>query len=343
MSAILGHDDTIRSFLAAMRGDRPHHGWLFTGSEGLGKASTARQLGARLLAEAAGLEDQSSFSALPDEHPTIRLLAAHSHPDFKWIEREIWQKGQKDRLVPFDERKSSDEPSRSIRVAQIRWLGTALALAPSLSSRRVVVIDAADDLEINSSNALLKMLEEPPAGTIFILICHTLGRLLPTIRSRCRIVRFSALSDELMTSVLRRHLEDASPAEVAALVQLGQGSPGKAIRLAGVGVDAMIESLEQIARTGDPDNGERVKLSSSMSAKASHKRFEAFLGLVPSLIASQARVRQGNEFSEALERWEKARDLAQQAILGSLDPQAVTFALASHVAALAPGGSAAKA
>ncbi len=326
-----------------MRGNRPPHGWLFAGNQGLGKASLARQLGARLLAEAAGLAERSGDAPLPEDHATMRLIEARSHPDFKWVEREVWMKGQKDRLIPYDERKTGDEPSRSIRVVQIRWLGAALALAPSLSSRRIIVIDAADDMEANASNALLKMLEEPPTGTIFILISHAPGRLLPTIRSRCRNLSFSGLSDDVMASVLRSRIAGATPAELAALVAIGQGSPGRAIRLAGLGVDAMIESLEHIAVSGDPDNAARVKLSASMAPKSAQERFEAFLGLVPAFMALQARTRQGRALSDALGHWEKVRDLAQHAVPGSLDPQSVTFALASHVAALAPGAAAAKA
>jgi DNA polymerase III subunit delta' len=225
----------------------------------------------------------------------------------------------------------------------VRDLHRRFATRPTFSSRRVVVIDGAETCEVSASNALLKMLEEPPTGTIFILITHAPGRLLPTIRSRCRLLRFAGLEEEAMRTALRTALPNVGEQELQALITLGQGSPGRAIRLAGLGVDAMTAMLNKIAATGDPDNGLRVALSASMSPKAAQARFEAFLGLVPAFLASKARERQGGALRAALGHWEEARDLASHAIPGSLDPQSVAFALASHVAALAPTGGAAKA
>lgn len=337
MTAIQGHDKEIAAFLSAIRGERPHHGWLFAGPEGLGKAKAARMLGARILAEASDPLLNRSDTPLPAEHGTNRLIEAGSHPDFKWVAREVWQKNTNPpRLVPYDERKPDEAPSRSIRVAQIRWLGDALTLSPSLSSRRVIVIDSADDLEPSAANALLKMLEEPPQGTFFLLISHSPGRILPTIRSRCRILRFSSLSDDVMTSVLRESLPDADPDDVAKLVEAGQGSPGRALALANAGATELLKSLERIAATGDPENRERSQLSQALATKAAQHRFEAFLRLVPAFLAAQSRGRSGAALAEALQHWEKARDLAGHAIPGSLEPQAVAFALATHVAALAP-------
>ena len=105
-----------------------------------------------------------------------------SHPDFKLLER-----------LP---KANSEELARSITVDQVRGLQPLFATTPSLSPRRVVLIDAIDDLERSAANALLKNLEEPPAGTIFLLVSHAPGRLLPTIRSRCRLLRFDPLDDD---------------------------------------------------------------------------------------------------------------------------------------------------
>jgi DNA polymerase III subunit delta' len=340
---IFGHDAVIEAFLAAMRGSRPPHAWLFTGHEGLGKASIAKQLAARLLAEAADDAFPRTSSAIKEDHPTARLIAARSHPDYLLIEREIWEKSQPPRLVPYDLRKEDDKPSRSIRVIQIRWLQQKLALAPSLSGRRVVLIDAADQFEVEAANALLKSLEEPAQGTIFILISHSPGRLLPTIRSRCRVLRFSALSAEDMRYAIRAQLPEADPIELAALVELGQGSPGRAINLAGVDAAGMLKSLQSTMEAGDTDNRTRLALAASMTAKAAQPRFEAFLGLVPAFLAMEAKKADGARLADLLKAWEACRDLAAHAIPGSLDPQSVTLALAGHVAALAPSQRGAKA
>jgi DNA polymerase III subunit delta' len=339
--AIIGHDATIGSFLAAMRGDRPHHGWLFAGAEGLGKASLAMAAAKRLLAEAAdpGLADISID--VRSDHPTVQLIEAWSHPDFILIDR--MPKDPKLVEKPRVEWPDDVERRRSIRVDQIRDLNRRFATHPTFSSRRIVIIDGAEDCEVGASNALLKMLEEPPAGTIFILVSHSPGRLLPTIRSRCRMLRFSALDDAAMTSALRANLPQVLMEEIAVLARLGEGSPGRAVHLAGLDVGGMTAALERILQTGDPDNGDRSALSGSMTAKSAQARFEAFLGLVPAFVAAHAKTRGGAALGDALIHWEKARALAQHAVAGSLDPQAVTFALASHVAALAPTGGAVKA
>src|SRR3546814_19245555 len=110
------------------------------------------------------------------------------------------------------------------------------ATTPSMSPRRVVLIDAVDDLERGGANALLKSLEEPPAGTIFLLVSHAPGRLLPTIRSRCRLLRFEPLPREAMTSLLRDVLPQERDAEIAALIADGPGPPGPRRGFAALGL-----------------------------------------------------------------------------------------------------------
>jgi DNA polymerase III subunit delta' len=324
-----------------MRGERPHHGWLFSGAEGLGKATLALKLARRLLAEATDPNLPVAGLEIREDHPTASLMDAWSHPDFILIDR--LPKDAKMAEKPRADWAENEELRRSIRVDQVRDLHRRFATRPTFSSRRVVVIDGAETCEVSASNALLKMLEEPPTGTIFILVTHAPGRLLPTIRSRCRVLRFAGLEEDAMRLALRSALSSVGEQELQALITLGQGSPGRAIRLAGLGVDAMTVMLNKIATTGDPDNGLRVALSASMSPKAAQARFEAFLGLVPGFLAQRARSQQGVVLSRTIKQWEEARDLASHAIPGSLDPQSVTFALASHVAALAPAGGAAKA
>src|SRR3712207_4232904 len=113
------------------------------------------------------------------------------------------------------------ELARSITVDQVRGLQRLFATTPSLSPWRVVVIDAIDDLERPAANALLKNLEEPPANSLFLLVSHAPERLLPTIRSRCRQLRFSALQPDAMAAALGGAIEDPEPGEIDALVQVG--------------------------------------------------------------------------------------------------------------------------
>jgi len=332
MTSLLGHDAQATAFLAAMHSTRLHHAWLLTGPKGLGKASFARAAALRLLAEAAGPDPGGQGLDVDPEHRIARLLAAKSHPDFRLVEREVWKK---DEIVPEADRKGDEPLARNIRVQQIRMLDRVLSVSPSLSSRRAIVIDSADDMERGAANALLKSLEEPPAGTVFFLVSHMPGRLLPTIRSRCRTLRFGPLSDEQMRIVLRRELPDAAPDEIEALVKAGEGAPGQALRFAGLDIGTLDAALETMARTGDPSNATRVTLAKSLALKAAQPRYEAFLERAPAFIAREARTRRGPALDQALDLWAKARELSASAIGLSLDPQATAFQLGSYVSALA--------
>ncbi|KKW92610.1 AAA family ATPase [Sphingobium chungbukense] len=319
MTSLLGHDEQGHTLLAAARSGRLHHGWILSGPRGIGKASFARAMALRLLAEAAGPAILGEGLDVPQDHPIRRLFEAEAHPDYAEL---------------FCLEKDSGT-ARNITVDQIRGLQRLIQSAPSMSTRRIVVIDSADDLERGAANALLKNLEEPPADMLFLLVSHAPGRLLPTIRSRCRTMRFEPLSDEALRTVLRATDEALSPAELDALVRAGEGSPGKALRYAGLGIADMEQALAAIAADGDPGNRQRLILAKALASKTARPRYEAFLERAPAFIASAARQRRGAALGQALDHWEAARQLASGAIILSLEPGAVVFELAGHVAALA--------
>ena len=147
----------------------------------------------------------------------------------------------------------TDDLARSINIEQVRSLQGLFATTPSLSPRRAVVIDSIDDLERNAANALLKNLEEPPAGTVFFLVSHVPGRLLATIRSRCRLLRFGKLSDDQMTLALQRLLPDEPRDEIETLVAVGGGSPGRALGFAGLDIGAIDQAIDPAGGRGRPD------------------------------------------------------------------------------------------
>ncbi len=321
MSLILGHDAQTHSMLAAAKSGRMHHGWILAGPDGIGKGRFARDLAMRLLADAAGSSIPDDGLAVPIDDPTRRLIEAGAHPDYA-------------ELAPLEK---DGVTARNINVDQVRGLQRLIQSAPSLSSRRVVVIDAADDLERGAANALLKTLEEPPADMIFLLVSHAPGRLLPTIRSRCRIMRFETLNDADMRAALRAADGGLAPAEIDALVHAGEGSPGRALRYAGLDLQSVEQALAELAAEGDPGNRRSLALAKLLSPKSAKHRYEAFLERAPAFIAQKARTRQGVDLGRALSEWESARQLASGAVILSLDPSSVVFSLAGHVAALAKG------
>lgn len=324
-----GHDAAVAAFLAAAGGGRLHHAWLLAGPQGVGKASFAEAASRRLLAEGSGHPIATAGLDVPADHPTARLLEAGSHPDFRRLERMF--------------REKTGDYARNISVDQVRGLQGLFATTASFSTRRVVVIDAVDDLERGAANALLKSLEEPPPDSLFLLVSHAPGRLLPTIRSRCRLLRFAPLGDDVMTSVLHDALPDADAAEIRALVQAGEGSPGRALRFAGLDIAGLDQMIDRLIREGDPTNAVRSTLARTLSAKSAQPRYEAFLERVPGHIAAHAGRHSGARLAAAIAVWEQVRAVAENAVRLSLDPQATVFELAGLLATLAPEGVAAKA
>ena len=322
---IIGQDTAIEAFHDALRSGRIHHAWLLAGPRGVGKARFAQAAATRLLAEAAGPPIALPDLLTPPDHPTARLLAAGSHPDFRRLERAY--------------REKTNDHARNITVDQVRSLQTLFATTPSFSDRRAVIIDAADDMERGAANALLKNLEEPPAGTTFFLVSHAPGRLLPTIRSRCRVLRFGLIGDADMVAILRAELPDANDAEIAALVAAGEGSPGRALRFAGLDIAALDQMIAALIREGDAGNARSVALARALALKSAQPRYEAFLERVPGHVAAVARQRSGAALADAIRVWEEARSLAGAAVPLSLDPQATVFTLAGMLASLASGSA----
>ena len=318
---IAGHDKAVEQFRSAWQARALHHAWLLAGPRGVGKAHFARTAAVRLLAEAAGPEFDAPALATPQDHPIARLVAAGSHPDMRWLEREVNEK--------------TGNLNRNITVKQIRALGEFMGLSPALSPWRVAVIDAVDELESSAANALLKMLEEPPPNTIFFLVSHAPGRLLPTIRSRCRRLELKAVDNDAMASVLEEQLPEITKAERQRLIAAAGGSVGRAMAFAALDLGPLEQSASDIIREGDPDNSKRSALAGQLGRKAASARYSAFLDLLPSLVAQEARRVDDRQRERALDAYERVRELVAIAPRLSLDPAATVFQLGGILASVA--------
>ena len=315
---IVGQDRALEQFATAWATRKLHHAWLLAGPKGVGKGTFAHAAARRVLAEAAGPPFNLPDLSTSDEHPIVKLVEAGSHPDMRRLERLVNDK--------------TGNLARNISVDQIRELGEFLSLTAALSQWRVVLIDSVDDLETSGANALLKILEEPPPNTLFFLVSHAPGRLLPTIRSRCRRLDFGKLDSGAMTSVLASHAADLKPAEQGRIISMSFGSAGRALAFAELGLAKLEDAALAILRQGDPTNARRSDLASELGKKASADRYAAFLDLAPSLIAREARNLQGGSRERALDAYAKARELATIAPRLSLDPAATVFQIAGILA-----------
>lgn len=323
MTPLFGHDAAIAAFRDALDGGRLPHAWLLAGMPGIGKAAFADRAALRVLAQGAGPAVHGPGLDVPDDHPIAALFEAGSHPDLMRLER-----------LPSD---NAAGIARSITVDQVRGLHRLFDTTPSLSPWRVVIIDSADELEGRGApNALLKMLEEPPPNSLFLLVSHYPDRLLPTIRSRCRLLRLKPLADDVMASALRALAPGAGEAEIATMVRTGEGAPGRALAQRGLQLDTLDAALDELVRMGDPTNARRSALAQALSLKAAQPRYESFLARAPARIAAEARGRRGADLAEAIALWERSVALAGAARRLSLDVPSTVFELAGMLAALAP-------
>ena len=318
---IIGQDRAVAQFAAAWETRKLHHAWLLAGPKGVGKASFAHAAARRVLAEAAGPAFDLPGIDTSDDHPMVKLVEAGSHPDMRWLQRLPKEKGE--------------GLARDITVDQVRALGDFMGLTAAMSLWRVAVIDTVDELQSAGANALLKMLEEPPANTIFFLVSNAAGRLLPTIRSRCRRLDFASLGNDAMTSILEAQAPSLSAAERKRIIAMASGSAARSLAFAELGLAKLEDMALGILRDGDATNARRSELALELGKKGAAERYAAFLELAPALIAREARRLDGGGRERALDAYSKARELAGIAPRLSLDPAATVFQLGGILADIA--------
>lgn len=303
-----GHDDAWREWRAAMTSSRMHHAWILSGKQGLGKGTFARVAAGELVAEP-GMPQPA-----PESHPDIiRLdhLPANDDEEKKRAEGK-----------PF-------QTKRNITIDQIRRMQQRLVTRPTLGSRRAVIIDPADDMEKGAVNALLKSLEEPPVGTFFLLIAHRPGRLLPTIRSRCRILRFAPLPDEAVAEFLAAHAPQTDAATRAAAVAAAEGSPGSALDFVEQDLGTLHEVMLRLLREGDPAFALRGRLAEEIGARPDRARMQATLELARAVLAAEL---------AGAERQRQGRIIAAHGELTTLAAQAPIYNYDAGLLAMEIGG-----
>ncbi len=266
---LVGHAAAETALAEAMHAGRLHHAWLLTGPPGIGKATLAFRFARRLLAGGAG-----EGLYLPEAHPVFRRVAAGTHADLLTVEREWDPKRKKKR--------------GEIVVADARGIPDFLHLTPAEGGWRVVVVDGAEDLNHQAANAVLKVLEEPPPRAVLLLVCAAPGRLLPTIRSRCRRLRLSPLTEAEVAGLLDRTHPGLDPAERQRLAAMAEGSPGRALTLAegnGVGLaDLVSQVLDKLPAM---TTGRAHEVADALARD--DEAFSTFMGLLRTAVAVSVR------------------------------------------------------
>ena len=222
--ALLGQESAEQAFLAAWQSGRLAHGWVLSGPRGIGKETLAFRIARHVLASGTG-----DRLACDPATPLFRRIAAGGHSDLFYLARQVNEKTGKLRS--------------EIGIDDARALCALLALTPGEGEWRVAIVDGAEEMTRNAANAILKVLEEPPARALLILVSHAPGRLLPTIRSRCRFLPLQRLDDTSLRTVLAPLLAGLPADDAELLLALAEGSPGRALALHEAGGVALYRDL----------------------------------------------------------------------------------------------------
>jgi DNA polymerase-3 subunit delta' len=280
-----GGEIVEHAFAAAMSRGRLHHAWLLAGPEGVGKATFAYRAARRLLGAAPAPQFGVLGAARDDQ--ASRLVAGRAHPDLMVLQRDA-EGGKTRKQIPVEEARSLPE---------------FFAKTPALGRWRVAIVDQADDLNPSGANALLKTLEEPPPQGIILLVSSRPAALLPTIRSRCRVLRFTAPEPEATAAWLTRRAGIAAD-EAAELAVMAGGAPGRAWRLAASGalaVDARARAL--LASLPHPDPGEVLALTDGFRGAEGAERFALTMERLAARVGETASARALAGEGEKLDRW----------------------------------------
>lgn len=315
-----GHEDAEHAIASAIESGRLHHAWLITGPRGVGKATLAYRFARRILG-AAPDHGYGLLGASPDD-PVSHRIEVQSHSDLLVLRRPADKAGKSLKSV--------------ITVEEARKAPSFFTRSSGEGGWRVVIVDSADELQHPAaSNALLKTLEEPPGRGLLILISHAPGRLLPTIRSRCRRLDLRALDSEAALIAARRQVE-MSDDEAALIARMSEGAPGRAVSLAAAGGAKLHRELngifEQLPRL---DAVQAHKLSDRLSLKNEDAALRLFHRLTLRYAEERARGAMGAEqpalFGEPrrtgapkawLNAWEKLGRARREQEALYLDPKA---------------------
>lgn len=330
---LVGHADAERALLDSYRSGRMHHAWILGGEEGIGKATLAYRFARFILANpdpkstaVAAVRDLS----VDGDAPAARRVASQSHPDLFALRRGTTRDGK--------------SIASEIRVDEVRELVSFFTTTAGEGGWRVAIVDTADDLNTNGANALLKVLEEPPPRSLFLILSTAPKRLLPTIRSRCRSLLLKPLQDEEVLAVLEGLPDitgDSGPDDLRRAADASDGSVRRAAGLLAEDSLALRETLAgMLDRLPDLDRTALHAFADKVAGREGAGSFQLFIGAVQDWLHERLThgARSGDvRLAAWAALWEKVGRAAREAEIYNLDRRPLVLAIFTDLAAAQRG------
>jgi DNA polymerase-3 subunit delta' len=320
---LIGHHAQEQAVLAAVNAGKLHHAWLLAGPEGVGKATFAYRLARRLMAGVKPGEVLASLDVPPD-HPATRQILSQSHPDLTVIRRGFQKDGK--------------TLSRTIAVDIVRRALDVFDSTAAAGGWRICIVDSVDEMNPNAANALLKMLEEPPKRGLFLLVSHRPGKLLPTIRSRCRRLDFAPLPTSEVESAMRAAGagQNGTDDEISRAAALSGGSVLAAFRRLDPEALALVEQVRaQLAVLPGVDLKALVALAEMVNGKAGEEALALALDTVENWIGEAIHAGAGRgarQIKPLIDAWEAGRRGLDDALTFNLDRRPAMIGLFQDLA-----------
>ncbi len=325
---LIGHQQAETEILAAYRENRMPQAWIIGGREGIGKATLAWRFARFLLANPDPLSpavQRATNLHVASEHPASHRLEALSHGDL-FLLRRAWNEKTKKHYT-------------EIRIDDVRRAIEMFQSAAAEGGWRIAIIDAADDLNRNGANALLKLIEEPPAKCLFLFVSHRPGQILPTIRSRCRMLHLEILDDRQVQDVIGLigpPWSAKSPTEIENAAARAGGSVRDALRLMGGSGLALTGKIEALtARLPDVDWARVHDLADNVVGRDATEDFEAALSSIYDWLDRRVHEASGTHHLRDLARyaevWDKIAMAARETEALNLDRRPLILSIFSNL------------
>ncbi len=263
----IGHKDAVKMLHDSYQSGMMHHAWLISGQKGIGKATLAYRFARFLLSN-----EKNPDLSVSLNNPTFNRIRNNSHSDLLVLETGFNIK--------------TGKPAKEILVDDARKIGKFLRLTSSETAYRIIIIDSIDEMNNNAANSILKLLEEPPKNAIFLLVSHCPGRILPTIKSRCRQLKLRPLAFNEAMEVVNLVTPEVGGDEILPLIEIANGSPGAALNIYNEGGLELYEKVLGVFETLPKlDNLKLYELSDLAAKAGSNKNWELILLFISHLLA----------------------------------------------------------